>query len=135
MVTFHHCHHFQKNPLKAKAFIFPSYRTIISWLGDKITKDCSLQSFCSKLSIKARQITNIKFNIQHNLGLGHSKWLIMNVSFEKFFYTLLASKRNVPPTALVLSKKQLIHFSIRTQNVYTLEGKERGADIGQPSNF
>lgn len=59
----------------------------------------------------------------------------MNVSFEKLFYTLLASKRDVPPTALVLSKKQLIHFSIRTQNVHTLEGKERGADIGQLSNF
>lgn len=52
----------------------------------------------------------------------------------KVILYVISFKTDVAPTASVLPKKQLIHFSNRTQKVYTEEGKERGVDISQLSN-
>ena len=59
----------------------------------------------------------------------------MSVGFEKVILYIISFKTDVAaPTALLLLKKQLIHFPTGMQKACTGEGKERSVDIGQLSN-
>lgn len=68
-VNFHHPQP-PKNPLKAKALFSPVEAYILDGNSFSYKTDFDLKSFCLPLNA-LRQITNMKFNIQQNLGFGH----------------------------------------------------------------
>lgn len=59
-----------KNSLKAKALFFLAVEGYIPG-GDSFSYRRDLVWNLSACNLALRRITNIKFNIQHNLGLGH----------------------------------------------------------------